>query len=138
VLQPVFHGPVFSRCVGCSPRFLPFSKRHSPGDPRSAPASRRAQTSATAAALEVWRPLLLDRPTPLLAPLVQCPPDCPTRNRRRLAPRRLSTLLALAVSSARRQTEDHSGTEGFDRTSGPRECRLGRSQNSRRTAEAWF
>ena len=25
------NGPVASRCVGCTPRFLPFSKRHSPG-----------------------------------------------------------------------------------------------------------
>ena len=42
------------------------------------------------------------------------------------ASRRLAALLALAVVAARRQTEDHPGTEGWERTSGPGESRLGR------------
>jgi transposase InsO family protein len=50
-----------------------------------------------------------------MIPLGRCPADCQTRDRGRLASRRLSALLALAVSSARRQTEEHPGTEGFDR-----------------------
>jgi serine/threonine protein kinase len=44
----------------------------------------------------------------------------------------------LAVSSARRATEGHPGTEGFDRTPGEGESRLGLPQNPRGTAEAWI
>src|SRR5215472_17605681 len=120
MLQPGFHGSVIHRCLGGAPRFLPFSKRHGSGDPRSAPATRRAQTPAIAAALEFWRPFLLDHPPSPLARLDRRPPHCPTGDCGPLASRRVSTLLALALPlpSARRQTEDHPGTE-ICRTSGP-------------------
>jgi hypothetical protein len=73
---------LFLTVLGAVQRLLPFSKRHSPGDPCSAPASRRVQTPATVAALESWRSLLLDHPPPLLVPLDRCPPHCQTGERR--------------------------------------------------------
>ena len=129
---------VLHRCVACTPRFLPFPKRYRPGGPRSPPASRRAQTPTTAAALEFWRSLLLDHSPPPMVPLGRCPPHCQTGHPRWLASRRLSALLALAVSSVRRAAEDHPGTEGFDRTPGEGESRLGLPQNPRGTREAWI
>jgi hypothetical protein len=71
------------------------------------PTGRCAQTQATAAAPERRRPAVLDHLAPLLAALVRCPPDSQTRNRHRLAPRRLSPLLALAIAIARRPTENY-------------------------------
>jgi hypothetical protein len=70
--------------------------------------------TASAAALEFWRPLLLDDPPPLLVPLDRCPPNCPTGDRRGLASRQLSTLLAVAVPV---HVADHARSQGFDRTS---------------------
>ena len=125
-----FHGPIIPRCVGCSPRFLPFSKRHCPGDPRSAPASRRAQAPAPAAAPARWGPVVLDDSPPLLVPLGRGPPHCQTRDCGRLASRRFSTLLALAAASARRTAKDHATGQGFDRTPDEGESRVGRSQDS--------
>jgi hypothetical protein len=116
-----------------SPRF---PKRHRPGDPRCAPASRSAQTPTTAAAPARWRPVVLDDSPPLLVPLGRGPPHCQTRDCGRLASRRFSTLLALAVASVRRTAKDHATGQGFDRTPDEGESRVGRSQDSRGTAEA--
>jgi hypothetical protein len=98
---------LFLAVLGALQRFLPFSKRHCPGDPRSAPASRRTQAPATAAAPARWGPVVLDDSPPLLVPLGRGPPHCQTRDCGRLASRRFSTLLALAAASARRTAKDH-------------------------------
>jgi hypothetical protein len=53
----------------------------------------------TTATLKRRRPVVLDHPPSPLARLDRCPAHGQTRNRRRMAPRRLSPLLALAVSA---------------------------------------
>ena len=73
VLQPGFHGPVLHRCVGCTPCIPPCASRYRPGNPRSPPATRRAQTPTTAATLECWRPVVLDYPPQHVARLGRCP-----------------------------------------------------------------
>src|SRR5215472_7967306 len=55
-----------------------------------------------------------------------------------MAPLRLSPVLALAIASARRSTENYAGTAGLDRAPGRRKSRLGRSQNPWGTAQARF
>src|SRR5262249_28387685 len=84
------------------------------------PTGRRAQPPATAAAPERRRPAVLDHSPPLLAPLVRCPPDSQTRSCHRLAPRQLSSLLALALQSTRRSPQDFPGTAAVDRPHGRR------------------
>ena len=83
-----------------------------------------------------WRPVVLDDSPPLLVPLGRGPPHCQTRDCGRLAWRRFSALLAPAVASARRTAKDHATGQGFDRTPDEGESRVGRSQDSRGTAEA--
>ena len=136
VLQPSVCGRIRSCDPGCTPSLLPHASRHRPGDILPATPGRRAQAQATPAALELFRPALLDRPAPHLVPLDRRPRHRETIDRRRLAPRGFSAVLALAVLLARWSAEDHRGDSHSDPTHGGRECRLGRSQDSRRTFEA--
>ena len=103
MLQPGFMVQFFLAVWGVL-RFLPFPKRYRPRNPRLEATTRRAQTPPTTAALALCRPVVLDHPPPPVASLGQCPAHCQTRHRRRMAPRSLSPLLALAVSAARWQT----------------------------------
>src|SRR5262249_53665843 len=90
---------------------------------------------ATAASSERPGPALLDYPVALLAPLDGCPRDCQIQDRRRLASGWFPSLLALAFSSARWPAEDHRGDSSLDPPDGGRECRMGCTQDSRRTLE---
>jgi hypothetical protein len=58
------------------------------------------------------------------------------RDRDRLAPRRLPSLLALAIPATRWPTQDHRGDWGSDPSPGAREPGLGSPQDSRRASEA--
>jgi len=80
----------------------------------------------------------MDHTPSLLVALVRCPAHRQTRNRHRVASRRLSPLLALAIPITWRAAENHSRTSGFDRPPGQGESRLGRSQDPRRTAGLGF
>jgi hypothetical protein len=62
--------------------------------------------------------VFLDHSPLLLASLVRCPPDCQTGNRHRMAPRRLSSLLALEIAVGWLSTEDCPRSKGLDRASG--------------------
>src|SRR5215469_18333655 len=112
VLQPSFHALVLSRCPSRPPRFLSIPSGCLLGNPGSPPAGRRPQTQAPAPTAEWLRPPLLDHPPALLGPLVRCARHGQTRNRHRVAPRRLPSLLALALPSAWRPTQDYPATAG--------------------------
>ena len=59
-----------------------------------------------------------------------------TRDGGRLASHRVSSLLALALPNWHRSAQSGRGDQGRDPPHGCRECRLGRTENPRRTAEA--
>ena len=61
----------------------------------------------------------------MLVPLAGCPGPGETRHRDWLAPRRLPSLLALAIPATRRQAEDYRGDSLSDPTLGAREPGLG-------------
>src|SRR6266545_5621053 len=70
---------------------------------------------------ELLGPALLDDTPPVLVPLDGLPGSREARHRDRLAPRRLPSLLALAISAAGRPSEHHRGDARSDPTLGARE-----------------
>jgi hypothetical protein len=84
------------------------------------------------------RPALLDRSPPLMVPLVRCPAHCQTRDSGRMAPRRLSTVLALAVRIARWAAARGPRTPRLSRAPRERESLLRSAQDPRRIAKAGF
>ena len=107
------------------PSLLSQSKRYCPRSPRPTATGRRAQTETTAAKIELLGQTLLDHTPAVLVPLEGRPGPGETRHRDRLAPRRLPSLLALAIPATRRMTEDHRGDSRSDPTIGARELALG-------------
>jgi hypothetical protein len=82
------------------------------------PASCCAQRQTSPASIELPGPSGLDDLAPFLASLDRRPRHRETRNRCRLAPRRLSPVLALAVPATGRPTQDHRGDPCSDPTLG--------------------
>src|SRR5215472_8621681 len=114
---------------------LPGSRRRRARSPRPAAAIGSAEAQATAASSERPGPTLLDYPVALLAPLDGCPRDCQIQDRRRLASGWFPAVLALEISATWRPAEDHRGDSSLDPPDGGRECRMGCTQDSRRTLE---
>lgn len=91
------------------------SRRHRPRSPHPSTAGHRAQTHTVAANAETPGPALLDHSPPLLLPLARRSRHRQALNRYRLATRRFSALLALAVPLSQRPAENRrrdSCTEG--------------------------
>src|SRR5580698_3390552 len=109
-----------------------------PRNPRPPTAGRRAETETAATKIERLGPTVLDGAPPVLVPLGGRPGPGEARHRGRLAPRRLPSLLALAIPATRRTTEDHRGDSHSDPTIGAREPELGSSKDSRRASETRF
>src|SRR5215472_1322906 len=135
MLQPSVHARTHPLNPLRHPGLLPGSRRRCARSPRPAAAIGSAEAQATAASSERPGPTLLDYPVALLAPLDGCPRDCQIQDRRRLASGWFPSLLALAFSSARWPAEDHRGDSRLDPPDGGRECRMGCTQDSRRTLE---
>src|SRR5262245_27395615 len=135
MLQPSVHARTHPLNPLRHAGLLPGSRRRRPRSPRPAAAIGGAEAQATAASSERHGPALLDYPVALLAPLDVCPRDCQIQDRRRLASCWFPSLLALAFSSARWPAEDHRGDSSLDSPDGGRECRMGCTQDSRRTLE---
>ena len=111
------------------PRLLAQSQRHRARNSGSPPASRRAQTQATAARVELSGPVLLDHPPPLLVPLegllVIVMPDTVTG----WHPRRVRPLLALAIPAHRGPATNQRRDPRTGSAPGGRESRLGSAQD---------
>jgi hypothetical protein len=111
------------------PSLLSQSKRYRPRSPRPPPAGRRAETETAAVKTELLGPTLLDHTPPMLVPLAARPGPGETRHRGWLAPRRLPSLLALAIPATRRPTEDYRGDSRSDPTLSAR-TRIGEPRRS--------
>jgi hypothetical protein len=109
VKQGWIRAPNHPLLPGGHPRLLSQSQRYRPRSPRPPTTGRRAEPETAAAKIELRGPTLLDDTPPALVPLDGRPTPRETRYRRRLAPRRLPVLLALAIPTARWTTEDHRG-----------------------------
>ena len=127
--------PLYARGRPC---LLPKESRCGSRDPRPSTAGRRAQTQTTWTSIKPAGPTLLDRSSPLLVPLGLCSRRRRARDCHRLASRRLPLVLALAIPSSRRSAEDHRGDSRARPPDGRRECRLGRTEDPRRTSKARF
>ena len=87
--------------------------------------------SDAALEIELLGPPFLDGTPPVLVPLDGRLGTRKTRNRGRLAPCRLPSLLALAIPAAGRTTEDHRRDSHSDPKIGAGEPGLGSAQDSR-------
>ncbi len=89
--------------------FFPRSRRYCSGGPRAPPASRRAQTSTAAADADLPGPRLLDHALTRVAALGERLAHRQTGDRRPVASRRLSPVLALAIPARQGPAADHRG-----------------------------
>src|SRR5262249_39751185 len=135
MLQPSVHARTRPLHPLRHPGLLPGSRRRRPRSPGPAAAIGGAEAQATAASSECPGPALLDYPVALLAPLDGRPGDRQIQDCRRLASCWLPSLLALAFSRVRWPAEGHRRDSSLDPPDGGRECRMGCTQDSRRTFE---
>jgi len=114
------------------------AKRYRPRSARPSTTGRRVETETSPAEIELLGPTLLDFTPPVLVPLDDVLLLVKAQNRGRLAPRRLPSLLALAIPATRRETKGHRGDSRSDSTICAGESELGSSEDSRRASEARF
>jgi hypothetical protein len=121
---------------GCHPRLLPQSRQYLAGGPGSAATSRRAQTKTAATLTKPPRRRLLDHAAEHMAAMVGCSDHCETGDGGRVASGGLPPVLALAIAVAQRPTQGERGDSDSHPPHGGRECRLGSTEDPRRTSEA--
>src|SRR5579862_1064562 len=114
MLQGVFRDRNHPLLSGGSPRIPAQPPRHGSRNPRASATTRSPEAETPPAALELFRPTLLDHAATPLAPLGRRPDHREARNCRRLASCRFSAVLALAIACSPGQAEGQRRNPGAD------------------------
>src|SRR3989454_12005465 len=99
------------------------------GEPRASTATRRVEGAPAAAPTDGYGPDLLGRAVEALEELAEFAAGGAARDRGRLAPAGVQTLLGVEESTPTRSAHDRGGAPRSDSADEPRQSSLGRPEN---------